>query len=127
MRTMQGQAVVEDVRSEFRGPAILCENLVKIYSVAGLDVVALELLSTVVVAVVAGVGLGIATAGLVVPGVGVGQLVGAGTAAAPTAEPSGLAFAALAPAFAALIAIVVLGRSIASPTSVREWIRTAET
>jgi putative ABC transport system ATP-binding protein len=43
VRTMQGQAVVvEDVRSEFRGPAILCENLVKIYSVAGLDVVALQ-------------------------------------------------------------------------------------
>src|SRR5689334_13048621 len=40
---MQDQAVVvEDVRSEFRGPAILCENLVKIYSVAGLDVVALQ-------------------------------------------------------------------------------------
>ena len=42
MRTMQGQAVIEDVRSEFSGPAILCENLVKIYSVAGLDVVALQ-------------------------------------------------------------------------------------
>jgi putative ABC transport system permease protein len=92
-----------------------------------LAVVGLELLSTVVVAVVAGVGLGIATADLVVPGVGVGQLVGASQAAAPTAELSGLAIAALAPALAALVAIAVLGRSIASPTTVREWIRTAET
>ena len=92
-----------------------------------LAVVALELLSTVVVAVVAGLGLGLATAQLVVPGIGLGQLVGAAASAAPTAEPIGLLEAALAPALAALIAVVVLGRSIASPTSVREWIRTAET
>ena len=92
-----------------------------------LAVVALELLSTVVVAVIAGLALGLATAQLVVPGIGVGQLVGASTSAAPSAEPIGLVEAALAPALAALVAVAVLGRSIASPTTVREWIRTAET
>jgi putative ABC transport system ATP-binding protein len=33
---------IEDVRPGFDGPAILCENLVKIYAVAGLEVVALQ-------------------------------------------------------------------------------------
>jgi ABC-type lipoprotein export system ATPase subunit len=36
------RATIEDVRPAFDGPAILCDNLVKIYAVAGLEVVALQ-------------------------------------------------------------------------------------
>ena len=42
MRVMEQRAIVEELGHGFDGPAILCENLVKIYSVAGLDVVALQ-------------------------------------------------------------------------------------
>ncbi len=34
--------VIEDIRPAFDGPAILCDNLVKIYAAAGLEVVALQ-------------------------------------------------------------------------------------
>jgi putative ABC transport system ATP-binding protein len=39
---VSGRATIEDVRPAFDGPAILCDNLVKIYAVAGLEVVALQ-------------------------------------------------------------------------------------
>jgi ABC-type lipoprotein export system ATPase subunit len=37
-----GRVTIEDLRPGFDGPAIVCDNLVKIYTVAGLDVVALQ-------------------------------------------------------------------------------------
>ena len=36
------RTTIEDLRPHFDGPAILCDNLVKIYAVAGLEVVALQ-------------------------------------------------------------------------------------
>jgi ABC-type lipoprotein export system ATPase subunit len=36
------RATIEELRPAFAGPAILCDNLVKIYAVAGLEVVALQ-------------------------------------------------------------------------------------
>ena len=89
-------------------------------------VVVIELGSTVLVALAGGLGLGLATAWLVVPGLGIGQFVGV-AAAAPTAiDPAGLALALLAPAVAGLVALVIAGRTLGS-SGVADWIRSAET
>ncbi len=89
-------------------------------------IVVLEIGSTVVVAIVGGLGLGLATATFVVPDLGIERFVGVAVAAPTTVDPSGIALAVLAPAVAGLAAVLVVGRVVGS-SNVAEWIRSAET
>ena len=89
-------------------------------------IVVLELGSTILVALAGGLALGLATAALVVPGLGVERFVGVAVAAPTAVDPAGIALAVLAPAVAGLVAVVVVGRARGS-SDVAEWIRSAET
>ena len=89
-------------------------------------IVVLELGSTVLVALLGGLALGLATAALVVPGLGVERFVGVAVAAPTAVDPSGIALAVLAPAIAGLAAVLIVGRALGS-SGVAEWIRSAET
>jgi hypothetical protein len=89
-------------------------------------IVVLELGSTILVALAGGLALGLATAALVVPGLGVERFVGVAVAAPTAVDPAGIALAVLAPAIAGLVALVVVGRAGGS-SDVAGWIRSAET
>ncbi|HEX7473888.1 MAG TPA: hypothetical protein VF323_12455, partial [Candidatus Limnocylindrales bacterium] len=89
-------------------------------------IVVVELGSTVLVALVGGLVLGLATTWLVVPGLGIERFVGVAAAASPAADAPGLAVAVLAPAVACLAALVLFGRAMGS-SGIAEWIRSAET
>ena len=90
-------------------------------------VVALEIGSTIVVATAGGLALGLAGVEIVLPTLGLAQLVGASAAAPPAVEPAGIALAVAGPALAALASLLVLGRSVGPSAAVTDWIRTAET
>jgi putative ABC transport system permease protein len=90
------------------------------------SIVVVELGSTVLVALLGGLGLGLATAVLVVPGLGIERFVGAAVSAPTAVDPSGIALAVLAPAVAGLAAVLVVGRALGR-SNVAEWIRSAAT
>ena len=89
-------------------------------------IVVVELGSTVLVALIGGLFLGLATAWLVVPGLGIERFVGVAAAAPPAIEPAGLVLALTAPAVAGLAALVLVGRALGS-SGLAAWIRSAET
>ncbi len=89
-------------------------------------IVVIELGSTIVVASVAGLALGLVTASLILPGLGVERFVGVAVAARPAVEPSGMLRALLAPAIASLAAVLLAARALGS-SGVAGWIRSGET
>jgi putative ABC transport system permease protein len=92
----------------------------------GLSIVVLELGATILVALGGGLLLGLATATLVVPGLGIERFVGVGSAAPARLDPSAVGLAVLGPAVAAVLALVAAGLLV-RPAGIGRWIRSAET